>query len=77
MRGSTVRTSERRKRHTLQTHLDVLRGRTGRVAARPDVLQRVQPRHRLPEDQGEQGQKRDQWVAGRDQGARLGMVGIL
>jgi hypothetical protein len=42
----------------------VLGRRARGIAARPEMLERVHARRRLPEYQGQQGEEGDQWSAG-------------
>jgi hypothetical protein len=53
-------------------------GRRARgVAARPEVLERVHARRRLPKHQGQQGDESDQRSVGRMQGTCLDNAVIL
>ena len=74
---ATVRTRERGERGALEAQLDVLHRRARSIAARPEVLERVQPRRRLPEDEGQQREEGDQRSAGQEQVRFLGGPGIL
>jgi len=68
---ATVRTRERGERGALEAQLDVLRRRARSIAARPEVLERVQPRRRLPQHQGKQREEGDQRFAGGLQASYL------
>ena len=77
MRGAAGRASERRERRALEAQLDVRRRGLRSVAARSEVLERMQPCRGLPEGQGKQCQEGDQRSAGRDQGSCLLLVCFL
>lgn len=70
-------TGKRGEGGALEADLRVLRRHAGRVVTRTQVLQDVQPGRRLAQDQGQQGQERDQRSAGGSQGAYLCRVAIL
>jgi hypothetical protein len=74
---ATVRTRELGERCAFEAQLDVLRRRARGIGARPEVLERVQSRRRLPEDEGQQREEGDQRSAGQEQVRFLGDPGIL
>ena len=69
-----MRTGERSERGALETDRNVLYGCAGRVAFRPEVLERMHPGRRLRDDERDQGQEDNQRSAGQDQGACLSRV---
>jgi len=74
---TAVRACERSEGGAFEAHLEVLHRRAGRVVARTDVRERVQPRRRLPEDKGKQREESDQWSAGCGQDRSLEVAAIL
>jgi hypothetical protein len=74
---TAVRACERSEGGAFEAHLEVLHRRAGRVVARTDVRERVQPRRRLPEDKGKQRKESDQWSAGCGQDRSLDVAAIL
>lgn len=66
-----MRTRERGERGAIEAELDVLRRSARGIAARPEMLEHVQPRRRLPEDQGQQREEGDQRSAGGLQASYL------
>ena len=72
-----MRACERSERGAFEAHLEVLHRRAGRVVARTDVRERVQPRRRLPKDKGKQREESDQRSAVCGQDRSLGVAAIL
>ena len=68
---ATVCTRERGERGALEAQLDVLRRRARGVAARTEMLERMHPRRRLPQHEGEQREESDQRSAGGSQESYL------
>lgn len=66
-----MRARERGERGALEAQLDVLRRRARGIAARPEVLEHVQPRRRLPKHEGQQREESDQRSAGGLQASYL------
>jgi hypothetical protein len=78
VRGGAVNCGKRREGRALQAQLDMLLGRhTGCIAAGTEVLQRMQSRRRLPQDQGQQREPDDQRLTDCEQVRYLGNAGIL
>jgi hypothetical protein len=72
-----MRAREWGERGAFEAHLHVLGRRACRVTAQTEVLQRMQPRRRLPEDKGDQREEGDQRSARGLQASYLGTPVIL
>ncbi len=77
VRGSAVHCGKGGKGRALQAPLDMLARPTGCIGAGAEVLQRMQPRRRLPQDQGNQRQPGDQRLTNGEQVRYLSTAGIL
>jgi hypothetical protein len=74
---TAVRACERSEGGAFEAHLEVLHRRAGRIVARTNVRERVQPCRRLPKDKGKQREENDQRSAGCGQGWDLDVAAIL
>ena len=77
VRGSAVHCGKGGKGRAVQAQLGMLDRPTGCVASGAEVLQRMQSRRRLPQDQGKQRQRDDQRLTNCEQVRYLGSAGIL
>jgi len=77
VRGRAVNCGKGREGRAVQAQLDMLDRPTGCVAAGAEVLQRMQSRRRLPQDQGKQRKPDDQRLTNCEQVRYLGSAGIL